>query len=51
MSGHMSEVFEGYELQYCEVPASLSRNCTTASALDGGAVAAAVLLGWDPRVR
>jgi hypothetical protein len=32
----MSEVFEGYERQYCEVSASLSRNCTAASALDGG---------------
>ncbi|CAM0882328.1 unnamed protein product [Alopecurus aequalis] len=31
----MSEVFEGYERQYCEVSASLSRKCTTASALDG----------------
>jgi hypothetical protein len=32
----MSEVFEGYERQYCEVSASLFRKCTTASALDGG---------------
>jgi len=31
----MSEVFEGYERQYCEVSASLSRKCTAASALDG----------------
>uniref|UniRef100_A0A0E0DNR5 Vesicle transport v-SNARE N-terminal domain-containing protein n=1 Tax=Oryza meridionalis TaxID=40149 RepID=A0A0E0DNR5_9ORYZ len=31
----MSEVFEGYERQYCEVSASLFRKCTTASALDG----------------
>jgi len=32
----MSEVFEGYERQYCEASASLSRKCTAASALDGG---------------
>ncbi|KAM0908533.1 hypothetical protein ACQ4PT_015395 [Festuca glaucescens] len=31
----MSEVFEGYERQYCEVSASLFRKCTAASALDG----------------
>lgn len=31
----MSEVFEGYERQYCEISASLSRKCTAASALDG----------------
>lgn len=31
----MSEVFEGYERQYCEESASLSRKCTVASALDG----------------
>ncbi|KAK7301525.1 hypothetical protein RJT34_12391 [Clitoria ternatea] len=30
----MSEVFEGYERQYCELSANLSRHCTTASALD-----------------
>ncbi|CAL1381576.1 unnamed protein product [Linum trigynum] len=31
----MSEVFEGYERQYCELSANLSRRCTSASALDG----------------
>ncbi|KAJ3671179.1 hypothetical protein LUZ60_008605 [Juncus effusus] len=31
----MSEVFEGYERQYCEISASLSRKCTTAAALEG----------------
>nr|XP_051230684.1 vesicle transport v-SNARE 11-like [Lolium perenne] len=31
----MSEVFEGYERQYCEISASLSRKCAAASALDG----------------
>lgn len=31
----MSEVFEGYERQYCELSANLSRQCTAASALDG----------------
>lgn len=33
--GRMSEVFEGYERQYCELSANLSRQCTAASALDG----------------
>ncbi|XP_056170169.1 vesicle transport v-SNARE 13-like [Syzygium oleosum] len=31
----MSEVFEGYERQYCELSANLSRKCTSASAADG----------------
>ncbi|KAK1302149.1 Vesicle transport v-SNARE 13 [Acorus calamus] len=31
----MSEVFEGYERQYCELSATLSRKCTSAAALDG----------------
>ncbi|KAM0932526.1 putative GOSR2/Membrin/Bos1, vesicle transport v-SNARE domain superfamily [Dioscorea sansibarensis] len=31
----MSEVFEGYERQYCEISASLSRKCTSAAQLDG----------------
>ncbi|XP_024025298.1 vesicle transport v-SNARE 13 [Morus notabilis] len=31
----MSEVFEGYERQYCELSANLSKKCTTAGALDG----------------
>ncbi|ESR53894.1 hypothetical protein CICLE_v100221402mg, partial [Citrus x clementina] len=31
----MSQVFEGYERQYCELSAGLSRKCTAASALDG----------------
>ncbi|XP_027369112.1 vesicle transport v-SNARE 13-like isoform X1 [Abrus precatorius] len=33
--GTMSEVFEGYERQYCELSANLSRQCTAASSLDG----------------
>ena len=32
----MSEVFEGYERQYCELSANLSKKCTAAGALDGG---------------
>ena len=32
----MSEVFEGYERQYCDLSANLSRKCTAACALDGG---------------
>ncbi|CAN0870965.1 Vesicle transport v-SNARE 11 [Linum grandiflorum] len=31
----MSQVFEGYERQYCELSANLSRKCTSASVLDG----------------
>ncbi|KAL5728934.1 Vesicle transport v-SNARE 11 [Ranunculus cassubicifolius] len=31
----MSDVFEGYERQYCEISANLSRKCTSASRLDG----------------
>ncbi|XP_011035803.1 PREDICTED: vesicle transport v-SNARE 13 [Populus euphratica] len=31
----MSEIFEGYERQYCELSANLSRKCTAALALDG----------------
>lgn len=34
----MSEVFEGYERQYCEISASLSRKCTSAGQLDGGKI-------------
>lgn len=32
----MSEVFEGYERQYCELSANLSRKCTSAALLNGG---------------
>lgn len=32
----MSRVFEGYERQYCELSANLSKKCTSAIALDGG---------------
>ncbi|XWS51166.1 hypothetical protein CRYUN_Cryun12cG0153900 [Craigia yunnanensis] len=31
----MSQVFEGYELQYCDLSANLTRKCTSASVLDG----------------
>eukprot|EP00262_Sarcandra_glabra_P003463 TRINITY_DN1418_c0_g1_i3.p1 TRINITY_DN1418_c0_g1~~TRINITY_DN1418_c0_g1_i3.p1 ORF type:complete len:222 (+),score=44.17 TRINITY_DN1418_c0_g1_i3:189-854(+) len=31
----MSEVFEGYERQYCELSANLSRKCTSAGLLNG----------------
>ncbi|URD74526.1 Vesicle transport v-SNARE protein N-terminus, partial [Musa troglodytarum] len=31
----MSEVFDGYERQHCEISASLSRKCTSAALLDG----------------
>ncbi|KAJ4973025.1 hypothetical protein NE237_006199 [Protea cynaroides] len=31
----MSDVFEGYERQYCEISANLSRKCTSASILAG----------------
>ncbi|KAI4335964.1 hypothetical protein L6164_014553 [Bauhinia variegata] len=33
--GTMSQVFEGYERQYCELSANLSRKCTASAALDG----------------
>ncbi|OWM74232.1 hypothetical protein CDL15_Pgr008545 [Punica granatum] len=33
--GKMSEVFERYERQYCELSANLSKKCTAAGALDG----------------
>ncbi|GJN18620.1 hypothetical protein PR202_gb05796 [Eleusine coracana subsp. coracana] len=32
----MSEAFESYEHQYCEVSASLARRCTAAAAFQGG---------------
>nr|GMC75730.1 vesicle transport V-SNARE 13-like [Ipomoea batatas]GMC75731.1 vesicle transport V-SNARE 13-like [Ipomoea batatas] len=31
----MSQVFEGYERQYCELSANLTKKCTSASLLDG----------------
>lgn len=31
----MSEVFEGYERNYCEISSNLARKCTAASGLDG----------------
>ncbi|XP_072993724.1 vesicle transport v-SNARE 11-like [Typha latifolia] len=31
----MSEVFEGYERQYCEISASLSRKCSSAAVSEG----------------
>lgn len=34
--GEMSEVFEGYERQYCELSANLSRKCSSSGLLDGG---------------
>jgi hypothetical protein len=47
----MSEVFEGYERQYCEISASLSRKCAAASALDGGTYARTPLsLSRPPQV-
>ena len=44
----MSEVFEGYERQYCEISAALSRKCAAASALDGGTYAR-LSLAQNPR--
>ncbi|CAH1442971.1 unnamed protein product [Lactuca virosa] len=34
-TGTMSQVFEGYERQYCEISANLSHICASASVLDG----------------
>ncbi|KAL9665297.1 hypothetical protein QQ045_020713 [Rhodiola kirilowii] len=33
----MSDVFEGYERQYCELSVNLSGKCSAVSHLDGGA--------------
>ncbi|KAI3699712.1 hypothetical protein L2E82_44177 [Cichorium intybus] len=35
IADEMSETFEGYERQYCELSASLSKKCTSATLLDG----------------
>ena len=32
----MSEIFDGYERQYCELSANLSRKCTSVPSLHGG---------------
>lgn len=32
----MSEVFNGYERQYCDLSANLSKKCSSALSLDGG---------------
>ncbi|EPS60001.1 hypothetical protein M569_14804, partial [Genlisea aurea] len=34
--GRMSEVFEGYERQYCELSANLSRRCNSAASISDG---------------
>lgn len=34
--GKMSQVFEGYERQYCEISANLTRKCASAGLLNGG---------------
>jgi|APAra0007618328_1042625.scaffolds.fasta_scaffold07679_2 hypothetical protein len=34
----MSDVFDGYERQYCELSASLSKKCSSAISLDGGKI-------------
>jgi vesicle transport through interaction with t-SNAREs protein 1 len=39
----MSEVFDGYERQYCEISASLSRKCTAASSLSGGMLSPTII--------
>lgn len=44
----MSEVFEGYERQYCELSANLSRKCTSASALNGGISIFFICEFWSP---
>uniref|UniRef100_A0A453EXG5 Vesicle transport v-SNARE N-terminal domain-containing protein n=1 Tax=Aegilops tauschii subsp. strangulata TaxID=200361 RepID=A0A453EXG5_AEGTS len=31
----MTDVFQGYERQYCEISASLSRKCTAAASQEG----------------
>lgn len=45
----MSEVFEGYERQYCELSANLSRKCSSTSLLsDQGAFKILILLWLNP---
>jgi vesicle transport through interaction with t-SNAREs protein 1 len=34
----MSEVFEGYERQYCELSANLSRKCSSTALLPHGGI-------------
>ncbi|KAL4556710.1 hypothetical protein LXL04_034867 [Taraxacum kok-saghyz] len=38
IAGEMSETFEGFDCQYCELSASLSKKCTSATLLDGDSV-------------
>lgn len=43
----MSEIFDGYERQYCELSANLSRKCTSVPALHGGEnFSSGVQFGW-----
>jgi hypothetical protein len=42
-SSTMSEVFDGYERQYCEISASLSRKCNAASSLQGGMISPTII--------
>lgn len=44
----MSEVFEGYERQYCELSANLSRKCSSTSLVsDPGAFKILILLSFS----
>lgn len=36
IGGKMSQVYEGYERQYCELSANLSRKCNSTAALPEG---------------
>lgn len=38
VGGTMSEVFKGYERQYCELSANLSRKCASAGLLPVGGI-------------
>lgn len=42
----MSQVFEGYERQYCELSANLSKKCTSAGLLNGGKAAYVFFLSF-----
>lgn len=44
----MATVFEGYEKQYCELSANLSKKCASANLLDGGLMQTLIQFGNYP---
>ena len=43
----MSEVFDGYERQYCELSANLAKKCTAIGSLDGGDFIVSCVITFD----